>query len=141
MRGDARKRWILDELHSASAAIVTEKVLTEVAAERQRQTDKHGNQADLPNGTGAGHWHQMDNYYIRRHGIRNDDLAEWAKARTDQASRSQGDGSVTFEHILTEEWAEAIAESDPCALRAELIQVAAVAVQWIEAIDRRGGVR
>jgi hypothetical protein len=33
--------------------------------------------------------------------------------------------------------AEALAEDDPTLLRAELIQVAAVAVAWVEAIDRR----
>lgn len=31
-----------------------------------------------------------------------------------------------------------MAEKDPVNLRAELIQVAAVAVAWVEAIDRRG---
>lgn len=35
------------------------------------------------------------------------------------------------------DYAEALAESDPARLRAELVQVAAVAVCWIEAIDRR----
>ena len=79
----------------------------------------------------------MDDIYLRRHGVSRLDLAEWAKARTDAAAQRGGDGSVTFEHILTEEWAEAMAESDPDALRAELVQVAAVAVQWIEAIDIR----
>ena len=39
--------------------------------------------------------------------------------------------------ILAEEVAEVYAESDPDRLRAELIQVAAVCVQWIEAIDGR----
>jgi hypothetical protein len=47
------------------------------------------------------------------------------------------DGRVTWRHILTEEVYEAFAESDPTKLRAELVQVAAVAVQWIQAIDRR----
>lgn len=40
-------------------------------------------------------------------------------------------------HILREEVAEAFAETDPVALRGELVQVAAVAVAWAEAIDRR----
>lgn len=115
----------------------TASVLDEIAAERERQTAKHGDQAHLPDGTGPDKWLSMDYYYIRRHGIRRDHLAEWAKTRTDAASQSKGDGSITFEHILTEEWAEAMAESDQDALRAELVQVAATAVQWIEAIDRR----
>ncbi|HYF53037.1 MAG TPA: hypothetical protein VEA41_02135 [Salinarimonas sp.] len=44
---------------------------------------------------------------------------------------------MTYSQILAEEVAEALAESDPMLLRAELVQVAAVAVQWVEAIDRR----
>lgn len=46
-------------------------------------------------------------------------------------------GGLTWRHILAEEMFEALAESDPAKLRAELVQVAAVAVQWVEAIDRR----
>lgn len=39
--------------------------------------------------------------------------------------------------MLLEEVAEAFAESDDARLRAELVQVAAVAQAWIESIDRR----
>lgn len=47
---------------------------------------------------------------------------------------------LTFAHILVEEVAEAIAcLRDEQAMRGELIQVAAVAIAWIEAIDRRAG--
>ena len=124
-------------LRAKVAAAEAHPVVLELAEERTRQTAKHGDQSHLPDGTGAALWLSMDDDYIRRHGIRRDNLAAWAKSRTDAASQSQGDGSITFEHILTEEWAEAIAESDPDALRAELVQVAAVAVQWVEAIDLR----
>ena len=124
-------------LRAKVAAVEAHPVVLELAEERTRQTAKHGDQSHLPDGTGAALWLSMDDDYIRRHGIRRDNLAAWAKARTDEASQASGDGSITFEHILTEEWAEAIAESDPDALRAELVQVAAVAVQWIEAIDLR----
>ena len=124
-------------LRAKVAAVEAHPVVLELAEERTRQTAKHGDQSHLPDGTGAALWLSMDDDYIRRHGIRRDNLAAWAKARTDEASQASGDGSITFEHILTEEWAEAIAESDPDALRAELVQVAAVAVQWVEAIDLR----
>lgn len=50
-------------------------------------------------------------------------------------------GIVTFRDILACEVAEAFAEEDPARLRAELIQVAAVAVQWVEAIDARAVTR
>lgn len=46
-------------------------------------------------------------------------------------------GVDTWAMILREEVAEVMAETDPKALRAELVQVAAVAVLWIEMIDRR----
>jgi hypothetical protein len=111
-------------------------VLAEVAEERVRQTAKHGDQSHLPNGTGpALILRDLPQY---QSASRADHLAIWAKARCKAASQNEGgDGSITFEHILTEEWGEAIAESDPVKLRAELIQLAAVAVQWVQAIDRR----
>jgi hypothetical protein len=112
-------------------------VLREVQAERVRQVGKHGDQSHLPDGTGPDAI-LLDLPAYQNFAACADDLARWAKARTQAASQNEGgDGSITFEHILTEEWAEAIAERDPAKLRAELIQVAAVAVQWIQAIDRR----
>jgi hypothetical protein len=99
-------------------------VLAEVAEERARQDAKWGEQ-NHPDGTGAAHT-------LR-------DVAEldqdFAKRRCDQAFQ-QGRGS--WEHILYEEFCEAMAEDDPVRLRAELLQLAAVAVHWIEAIDARG---
>lgn len=49
-------------------------------------------------------------------------------------------GRTTWAVILVEELAEAVAAAargDRAGLRAELIQVAAVAVAWVESIDRR----
>ena len=136
MRAEAAEAEVAT-LRARLAEVEAHPVVLELAEERTRQTAKHGDQSHLPDGTGAALWLSMDDDYIRRHGIRRDNLAAWAKSRTDEASQVHGDGSITFEHILTEEWAEAIAESDPVALRAELVQVAAVAVQWVEAIDLR----
>lgn len=93
-------------------------VVGEVVAERDRQDAKWGEQ-NHPDGTGR-----------TIHGW----LAESAR-RTCQAASQQG--VVTWGHILAEEFCEAMAESDPAKLRAELIQVSAVAVAWVEAIDRR----
>ena len=45
-------------------------------------------------------------------------------------------GEVTYRDILLEEVFEALAESNQARLRAELVQVAAVAVAWVEKIDR-----
>ncbi len=99
--------------------------MTDVVAERGRQEEKWGQQ-NHRDGTGARVevvplWDAVD-------------FAEWAKHDTDSNARA---GGVTWRHILLEEVAEAFAESDPDLLRAELAQVAAVAVRWMEAIDRR----
>ena len=110
-------------------------VLDEVGVERLRQNLLHGDQSHLLDGTGPA----LTSPGSTMGPASRHDLVQRMRHRADAASRSQGDGTITFEHILTEEWAEVIAESDPTALRAELIQVAAVAVQWVEAIDRRGG--
>lgn len=51
-------------------------------------------------------------------------------------------GDLTWEDILTEEFWEALAEAgNDDKLEAELIQVAAVTVGWIECIRRRRGVK
>ncbi len=47
--------------------------------------------------------------------------------------------NLTWAKILAEEFYEAMSEQDPKQLQEELIQVAAVAVSWAEAIDRRLG--
>ena len=90
----------------------------DVRAERTRQNAKWGEQ-NHPDGTG---------------GVMYVAIAD--EARMD-CQRAAAEGKVTWRDILTEEFAEALAEGDPERLRAELIQVAAVAMAWAEAIDRR----
>lgn len=97
----------------------TMRVLLEVADERRRQVKKWGLQTH-PNGTGP-EWTAV---------------ADTAKALVDKSAAT---GESTWERILSEEILEAYSEKDPEALRAELVQVAAVAVQWIEDIDRKAG--
>lgn len=104
------------------------RVLVEVSQERVRQDAKWGEQ-NHENGT-------RDDRRL----LRDAELPTWgtlcyrARSLTDAAARA---GSVEYLDILLEEVAEAFSESDPQRLRAELIQVAAVAVAWVEAIDRR----
>ncbi len=93
-------------------------VLIEVDDERRRQHEIWGEQ-NHSDGTGDPRFAHM---------------AEMAKLACDMETQN---GSVTWHHILTEEVLEAFAERDSEKLRAELVQVAAVAVSWIEAIDRR----
>lgn len=93
-------------------------VINEVLAERERQDAKWGEQ-NHPDGTGQPHAAHKP-YRARR-----------------DCENAFAAGRGTWRHILVEEVAEAEAESDVFRLREELIQVAAVAVAWVEAIDRR----
>ena len=61
-------------------------------------------------------------------------LAEAVRRAGDQLNNTQDN---SFAHVLTEEVLEALVEKDLEPLRAEVVQVAAVAVKWIEDIDRR----
>lgn len=99
-----------------------EDAIAAVIDERQNQDEKWG---PAP-----------DNFLDRPDGTSLDDswAAAWAKARTDAAAKA---GELTWRLILAEEAAEAFAEVEPELLRAELIQVAAVAVAWAETIDAR----
>lgn len=90
----------------------------DIDAERQRQLAKFGEQHH-PDGTGL-------NY--QRH------LADEERTAC-QAAFENGRG--TWRHILREEVAEAFAEKDPAALRAELLQVAAVCAAWVHDLDTR----
>ena len=59
----------------------------------------------------------------------------------DAKSDRGAEGSASYwVGILMEEVGEAMQAQSASALRAELIQVAAVAVSWVEAIDRRAAV-
>lgn len=93
-------------------------VLAQVAIERKHQDAKWGEQ-NHPNGTG-GPGRAQDAENARR-----------------ECKRQFAEGTGTWLDILEEEVAEAYAEVDQDKLRTELVQVAAVAVAWIEAIDRR----
>jgi hypothetical protein len=101
-------------------------VLAAVAAERARQDAQWGEQ-NHPDGTGArtASWGAL---------VHAETAATDARLRCQRAAKV---GDLTWRHILNEEVAEAFAEGDPAKLRAELVQVAAVAAAWIEAIDRR----
>lgn len=91
------------------------RVLEEVFEARRRLHDVHGLQ-DHEDGTAFE--------YLR-------ERAEIAGRECDRA------GSQTWRLILRKAYRTALAHADPTALRAALVQVAAVAVEWVEAIDRR----
>lgn len=89
-----------------------------VRDERERQDARWGEQ-NHPDGTG---------------GVNAVLLRENAR---EVCQKYASQGAVSWDLILKEEVYEALAETDPAKLRAELIQVAAVAQAWAEAIDRR----
>ena len=95
-------------------------VLNEVFAERQRQDAKWGEQ-NHPDGTGG--W----------------GTAEYEEAAKSLCAISVATNSLTYAEILDEEVAEVMACKDKAQLRAELLQVAAVAVAWVEKLDRECG--
>jgi hypothetical protein len=101
------------------SSLDTSVVLDDIRTERARQDLRWGIQSH-PNGTGNT--------------VAAVEALSKARATCDLHVRCD---ALTFADILTEEFCEAMVESDPEKLRAELVQVAAVAAAWIEAIDRR----
>jgi hypothetical protein len=89
----------------------------EIAQERVRQVEKFGIQ-NHPDGTSE------DNAW----------MASFSRDACDAATKA---GCLTWLDILREETEEAAAEENPEKLRVELLQIAAVAVAWIEDLDRR----
>lgn len=98
---------------------VQTRALDAIVRERQAQDEKWGVQ-NHPNGTG----------------ITGDrERADSARHVCEVMFRN---GMGSWRDILHEEVQEAFAEHDPVKLREELIQVAAVALAWVENMDRGG---
>lgn len=106
-------------------------VCREVIQERVRQENKWGEQ-NHRDGTGP-------NLQVLRATDINLDLRTGSELARIFQARCQGNSphDDNWRDILLEEVFEALAEDAPERLRKELIQVAAVAVSWVEAIDRR----
>ncbi|MDT7847238.1 hypothetical protein [Streptomyces justiciae] len=100
-------------------------LLEEVRAERARQ-DQHWGEQNHRDGTGPT-VELLPGWPTR-------DLADAAQ---NICQRYADMGIVSWRDIFGEEVCEALAESDPARLRAELVQAVSVGVAWIEAIDRR----
>lgn len=121
--------------HLEAIRTITRPALLEVAMERMRQDEKWGEQNHPDDLTDA--W-----WYGREHHAARTDAFEIPSAvRAKFLCKTDADrGHLSWPRILVEEVAEAVeVVHDPVKLRAELVQVAAVAVAWIEAIDRRKG--
>ncbi|MFD7016063.1 hypothetical protein [Streptomyces sp. NPDC059928] len=91
---------------------------TAVDRERQAQLAKFGEQHH-PDGTG------------------NNEQQRCAYLARIECQNAFDAGLGTWSHVLYEKVWEALAESDPAALRSELVQVAAVCAAWITDLDQR----
>lgn len=107
------------------------RVLADVVKERARQDAKFGDQTDLPD---VSPFATSEDHAALIHGIPNE---RDAKAAYEDATR--GDEAAWLD-VLVEEVAETLAPAvagDLVHLREEVLQVAAVAVKWAQAIDKR----
>jgi hypothetical protein len=114
-------------------AAATFTIMQEIVNERVRQDVKWGQQNHID---GTGPQVRPLNAMGRVIGpLPAHALADYAR----KACQSNGTPQHpdTWTAILLEEVFEALAEDDPAKLRAELVQVAAVAAGWAEAIVRR----
>jgi len=114
---------------------VVASVLIEVMDERKRQHVRWGEQSH-PDGTGSN-VEPLAVMTATTPAYCYLAAAELAQLAREDCQGAFAAGGGTYQHVLKEEFFEALAEADPVLLRAELIQVAAVAVAWVEAIDRR----
>lgn len=94
------------------------RIFDDIAVERMRQDEKWGPQ------------HHHDGTSARVFG-------QLADAYRDDCDRAASTDRLTWRHILLEEVFEALGEQDQAKLRAELVQVSAVVVAWVEDIDSR----
>lgn len=107
----------------------TVNVLSDVRAERARQFARYGTNEDLLDGTGP----QVE--WLGDVGGSAVDIEGYL--RKNYEAHETEFGKPTFRHLVAEEVAEAFQENNPKRLREELLQVAALAVSWIEKIDAR----
>lgn len=102
------------------------RIIGEVLIERDRQDRKHGEpRIDRPD------------LHVGRIATAALFDEQACKDATDEAARK---GEEAWSDVLTEEVAEAYNAPEREALREELIQIAAVAIAWVEHLDRRSAV-
>lgn len=112
----------------ATGRCTTAVVLQAVSAERVHQYARYGSNSRLLDGTGPDvHW--IPAY---PHGAKDIE----AVFRDDYDGHG-GDGGASWMRLVREEIAEAFQETDPARLEEELIQVAALAVSWVEKLRER----
>ncbi len=111
--------YVAADLAEHGVHLVRRHELTGTDRECDHADAKHGQQIDMPDGTGEPG---------------DVGAAELAKRVTEQLARTR---RVTWRHVLLEEVREALAETDPDLLAAELVQVEAVCARWRHALKAR----
>ena len=105
------------------------RIWSDITAERKRQHEKWGEQ-NLPSVHDAYSLLGPSGFYEIPRAARAREKCEWAIEME----------RCTYAHIAIEELCEAVetaVDDGDAAARDELIQLAAVIVQWVECIDRR----
>lgn len=107
----------------------TFEVLRDVAQERLRQFEKHGDaMSHLPDGTGP-----LEKWLYPV----SDRIAALVESDFREDYEKKPDGQLTRMHLIREEIAEAFElESDNPDFQEEILQVAALCVQWVEILRR-----
>lgn len=111
----AREKW----------QVKTITVLERVFEERVRQVAKYGHNEDLEDGVGP------DLFWLLPLSDANNTEAQ-AAFRQEYEQRELIDGNPTWMHLVREEMAEAMQAGTVDELVAELLQVAALCVSWVE---------
>jgi len=125
-------------------------VADDVLAHRQWQFEQYGANRDVPDGTGKDvEWlapvvsEAATRGFRRGHdytatGILDLFREEWDYDNSaTEEEKAQFYKDMTWVRMLREEVAEAFIEDDPEALEVELIQVAALAISWVEKLRER----
>lgn len=112
-----------------------EQILAEIADERARQDAKFGNQYHPCVNPSEINYGDHDELRRKLHVAASYGMPSEQEAR-EECSDAASEGRLTWGHIAVEELSEAICSKTVQERRAELVQLAAVAVAWIECIDR-----
>lgn len=111
--------------------------VADASNEAWAQDDKWGDQSHLEDGTGKTAEPLLEINLLAQVQVGHMTAEHLADIATQVTKANAAEGKCTWAHILTEEFFEALAESDEDKLLEELNQVATVALQWRAAIRRR----
>lgn len=107
----------MSDVLASPAPTLFDTIIADVREERGRQDLKFGKQMH-PNGTSAK-------------------FKPMADAARNATRAAESNGHQNWANIMREEFWEALSETDRAKLRAELIQVIAVGVAWVECLDEQ----